>query len=90
MALACLQFSHSVVDKLTLGDPVDSSMPGFPVHHQLVELVQTLGHPVSNAFQPSHPLLSPSPAAFSLFQRISSSHQAARVLELQLQHQSLQ
>ena len=52
-----------------LCDPMDSSMPGIPVHHQLLELAQT--HQVNDAIQPSHPLLSPSPPAFNL-----SQHQA--------------
>ena len=43
-------------------------MPGFPVHHQIPELTQTHVHRVSDAFQPSHPLSSPSPPAFNLFQ----------------------
>ena len=47
---------------LTLGDPMDHSMPGCPVHYQLPELAQTHVHRVSDAIQPSHPLLSPSPA----------------------------
>ena len=81
---------------LTLCIPMDSSMPGFPVHHQLPELAQTHVHRVSDALQPSHPLSSPSPPAFSLsqhqdlFQWVSSLHQMAKVLELQLQHQSFQ
>ena len=64
--------------------------PGLLVHHQLPELAQTHVHQVSDAIQPSHPLLSPSPPAFNLsqhqglFQRVSSSHQVAKVLELQL------
>ena len=49
----------------TLCDPVDCSTPGFPVHHQLLELTQTHVHRVGDAIQPSHPLSSPSPA-FSL------------------------
>ena len=53
---------------LTLCDPMDYSMPGFPVHHQLPELAQTHVHRVSDAIQPSHPLLSPSPPAFNLSQ----------------------
>ena len=63
----------------TLCDPVDCSMPGLPLHHQLLELAQTHVHQVSDAIQPSHPLLSPSPPAFNLsqhqglFQRVSSS-----------------
>ena len=81
---------------LTLCKPMDCSMPGFPVHHQLPELTQTHVHWVGDAIQPSHPLLSPSPPAFSLsqhqglFQWVSSSHQVAKVLEFQLQHQSFQ
>ena len=80
----------------TLSDPVDCSTPGFPVLHQLSELAQTHVHWVSDAIQPSHPLSSPSPAAFCLFQRqglfqwVGSSHQVAKVLELQLQPQSFQ
>jgi len=51
---------------LTLCDPLDNSTPGFPVHHQLLELVQTHVHRVSDAIQLSYPLLSPSPLAFNL------------------------
>ena len=75
---------------------MDCSAPGFPVHHQLVELAQPHVHQVGYAIQPSHPLLSPSPSAFSLsqhqglFQWVSSSYQVAKVLEFQLQHQSFQ
>ena len=81
---------------LTLCNPMDCSTPGFPVHHQLPELAQTHIHWVSDAIQPSHPLLSLSPPAFNLcqhqvlFQWVSSLHQVAKVLELQLQHQSFQ
>ena len=81
---------------LTFCDPTDCSMPCFPVHHQLPELAQTHIHWVSDAIQPSHPLLSPSPPAFNLsqlqgiFKWVSSLHQVAKVLEFQLQHQSLQ
>ena len=77
-----------------LCDPMDCSTSSFPVHHQLPELAQTRVHRVSDAIQPSHPLSSPSPPAFNLsqhqglFQRVSSSHQVAKILELQLQHQS--
>ena len=75
---------------------MDCSTQGFPVHHQLWEFAQTLVYWVSDAIQPSHPLLSPSPPAFNLshhqglFQWICSSHQVAKVLEFQLQHQSFQ
>ena len=73
---------------------MDSSTPGLHVHHQLPEFTQTQVHWVSDAIQPSHPLSSPSPPAFnlsqhqSLFEWVSSSHQVAKVLEFQLQHQS--
>ena len=53
----------------TLCDPMDCSIPGFPVHHQLSELAQTHVHRVRDAIQPSYPLLSPSPPAFNLSQR---------------------
>ena len=77
-----------------LCDPMDCSMPGSPVHSQLPELAHTHVHRVSDATQPSHPLSSPSPPAFSLsqhqglFQGVSSLHQLAKVLELQFQHQT--
>ena len=53
---------------LTLCDPTGCGMPGLPVHHQLPELTQTHVHRVSDAIQPSHPLLSPSPPTFILSQ----------------------
>ena len=62
------QFSSVAQSCLTLCDPMDCSMLGFPVHHQLLELVQTHVHQVSDAIQPSHPLSSPSPLAFNLSQ----------------------
>ena len=89
-----VQFSSVTQSCLTLFDPTDCSTPGFPVHHQLPEFTQTHVHWVCHAIQPSHPLSSPSPPAFNvsqhqgLFQWISSSHQVAKVLELQ--HQSFQ
>ena len=81
---------------LTLCNPMGCSTPGFPVHHKLPELAQTHVHQVGEAIQMSHPLSSPSPPAFNLsqyqglFQWVSSLHQVARVLELQLQYQSFQ
>ena len=56
-------YQFSSVSQLcpTLCDPMDCSMPGFPVHHQLLELAQTHVHQVSDTIQPSHPLSSPSP-----------------------------
>ena len=84
-----VQFSRSVIsDSLQLRD--------HPVHNQLPELTQTHVHRVGDAIQLSYPLSSPSPPAFnfsqhqSLFQRVSSLHQVAKVLEFQLQHQSFQ
>ena len=80
---------------LTLCDPMNSSTPAFPVHHQLLEFTQTHVHWVGDAIQPSHSLSSPSPAINlsqhrGLFQWVSSSHQVAKVLTFQLQHQSFQ
>ena len=62
------QFSSVAQSCLILCDPVDCSMPGFPVHHQLPEPTQTHVHHVGDAVQPSHPLSSPSPLAFNLSQ----------------------
>ena len=56
-----VQFSRSVVSDSA--NPMNSSTPGLPVHHQLPEFTQTHVHRVSDAIQPSHPLLSPSPPA---------------------------
>ena len=73
---------------------MDCSMPGVPAHHQLLEPTQTHVQRVSDANQQSHPLSSPFPPAFNLFQHqglfqwISSSHQVAKILEFQLQHSS--
>ena len=53
---------------LTLCNPMDSSMPGFPVFYHLLELAQTHVHWVSDAIQPSHPLLPPFPPAINLYQ----------------------
>ena len=75
---------------------MNRSMTGLPVHHQLLEFTQTHVHWVSDAIQLSHPLSSPSSPALNLaqhqglFQWVSSSHQVAKVLEFQLQHQSHQ
>ena len=60
------QLSSVAQSCLTLCDPIDCSMPGFLVHHQLQELTQTHVHWVGDAIQPSHPLSSPSPPAFNL------------------------
>ena len=60
---AILQFSSVAQSCPTLCDPMNLSTPGLPVHHQLLEFTQTHVHRVSDAIQPSHPLLSPSPPA---------------------------
>ena len=94
LAPTVMHFSSVAQSCPTLCDPMDCSMPGFPVHHQLWELAQTHVHWVSDAIQPSHPLSSTSPPAFSLsqhhglFKWVTSSHQVAKVLEFQ--HQSFQ
>ena len=51
-----VQFSSVAQSCLILCDPMDCSMPGFPVHHQLLELTQTHVHRVGDAIQPFHPL----------------------------------
>ena len=91
-----VHFSSLAQSCLTLCHPIDYSTPGLPVHRQIQEFIQTHVHWVGYAIQPSHPLSSPSPPGFNLsqhqglFQWVSSSHQVAKVLEFQLQHQSFQ
>ena len=94
--IICIYFVHimcvfisdqirSVVQSCpTLCDPMNRSTPGLPVHHQLLEFTQTHVQRVSDAIQPSHPLLSPSPPApnpsqhQSLFQWVNSLHDSAK------------
>ena len=77
--ISSVQFSSVSQLCPTLCDPMNCSMPGLPVHHQLLEFTQTHVHWVSDAIQPSHPLSSPSPPApnpsqlQSLFQWVNSS-----------------
>ena len=71
----------------------EDEMAGW--HHQLPEFTQTHVHQLGDAIQPSHPLSSPSPALNpskhqSLFQWVNSSHEVAKILEFQPQHQSFQ
>ena len=90
------QFNSLTKSCPTLFNPMTHSTPGLPVHHQLLEFTQTHVHRVSDAIQPSHPLSSPSPPAPNpsqyqgLFQWVNSSHEVAKVLEFQLQHESFQ
>ena len=91
-----IQFSSAAQLCLTLCNPMNLSTPGLPTHHQLLEFTQTHVHWVGDAIQPSHPLSSPSPPALNLsqhqglFKWVTSSHQVAKGLEFQLQHQSFQ
>ena len=78
---------------LTLCDPMDCSTPGLPVHHQLLKLTQTHVHWVSDTIHPSGVPLSFCLQSFQhqgLFQWVNSSHEVAKVLEFQLQHQCFQ
>ena len=71
-------------------------MPGFPVHHQLLKLIQIHVRQAGDAIQSFHPLLTPSPPTLNLsqhqglFKQVCSKHQVAKVLEFQPQHQSVQ
>ena len=91
-----IQVTSVVQSCPTLCDPMNCSTPGLPIHHQLPESIKTHVHSVGDAIQPSYPLSSPSPPALTLsqnqglFQWVSSWHQIATVLVLQLQHQSFQ
>ena len=91
MLICCCSVAQSF---LTLCQPMDHSMPGSTVLHHLPEFAQTHVCWVDDAIQPSHPLSSLSPPAFNIsqcqghFQWVGSSHQVAKVLELQ--HKSFQ
>ena len=88
--------SVQLLSRVRLCDPINRSTPSLPVHHQLPEFTQTHVHLVSDAIHPSHPPSSPSPPALNLSQHqglckwVSSSHEVAKGLEFQLQHQSFQ
>ena len=91
-----IPFSSGTQSCPTLCDPMNRSTPGLPVQYQLPEFTQTDVHRVSDAIKPSHPLSPPSPPDPNpsqhqgLFQWVNSSHEVAKVLEFQLQHQSYQ
>ena len=91
-----VQFSSVAQSCPTLWDPGNHGTPGLPVRHQLPEFTQTHVHWVGDDIQPSHPLSSSSPLVPNpsqhrgLFQWVNSSHEVAKVLEFQLQHQSFQ
>ncbi|CAM9604088.1 unnamed protein product [Rangifer tarandus platyrhynchus] len=92
-----IQFSSVAQSCLTLCDPMDCSTPGFPVHHQLPKLAQIHVHRVSDAIQPSHPLLSsrlqsfPASGSFQMSQFFASDVQntgisaSASVLPMNIQ-----
>ena len=92
-----VQFSSVTQSCPTLCDPMNHSIPGFPVHHQLPEFTQTHVLRVGDAIQPlilCHlllllPTVPPSIRVFSN-ESVNSSHEVAKVLEFQLQHQSFQ
>ena len=80
------QFSSVTQSRPTLCDPMDCSTPGFPVHHQLPELTQTHVHWVSDAIQPSHPVIPfsrlqsfPASGSFSMTQFFASGGQSTGV-----------
>ena len=85
-----VQFSSVTQSCPTLCDPMNRSMPGLPVHHQLPAFTQIHVHRVSDAIQPSHPQSSSSPPApnlsqhQSIFQWVNSLHEVSKVLEFQL------
>ena len=90
MSYPYFQLSTVIQSCPTLCDPMNHSLPGFPIIHQLPESIQTHVHWVGDAIQPSHPLLSPSPPALNLSQHQGPFKWVAKVLEFQLQHQSFQ
>ena len=86
MSYVCVLSCFSCVRLTTVGSIVSQWPHARLPYHQILGLTQTQVHPVGDAIQPSHPLLSPSPPAFSLsqnqglFKWVSSSHQVAKVL----------
>ena len=86
-----VQFSSVAQSRPTVCNPMDCSMPGLLVHHQLLEFTKIMSIDSVMPSKPSHPLSSPSPPALSLsqhqglFKRVNSSHEVAKVLEFQLQ-----
>ena len=88
--------SVQLLSHVSLCDSMNRSTPGLSVHHQLLKFTQTHVYQVGDAIQPSHPLSSPSPPAPNpsphqgLFPWVNSSHEVAKVLEFQPQHQSFQ
>ena len=96
IALGVVQFSSVAQLCQTLSDPMDCSMPGFPVHHQLPELTQIPVHRMGDDIHHSHASVVPFPSCLQSFPASGSLqmsqffHQLAKVLEFQLQDQSFQ
>ena len=94
LIISLIQFSSVTQLCRTLCNPMNFSMPGLPVHHQLLGSTQIHVQLVGDAIQSSHPLTFPSPPCFNLsqhqglFKWVSSLYQVAKVLGFQLQHQS--
>ena len=71
-SFSSIQFSSVAQSCPTICNPMDCSTPGFPIHHQLPEFTQTHVHQVSDAIQPSHPLLSPFSSSLQSFPALGS------------------
>jgi len=71
------QFSSVALSCPTLCDPMHCSTPGLPVHHQLLEFIQTHVHRVSDAIQPFYPLLSPFPPALNPWEGLGAGGEGA-------------
>ena len=95
-SLSSVQFLSVAQSCPALCDPMNWSTPDLPDHHQFPEFTQTHVHWVGDDIQPSHPLSAPSPHTINLSQHqgllqwVSSSHEVAKVLQFQLQYQTLQ
>ena len=80
----------------TLCDPMNYNKPGLPFPHHLPKFAQVHVHCISDAIQPSHPLMPSSPSSLNLsqlqglFQWVGCSHQVTKIQELQPQHRSFQ
>ena len=77
VVIVLVQFTPVAQSCQALCDPMNHTMPGLPVHHQLPEFIQTHVHRVGDAIQPSHPLLFPSPLAFNLSKHQGLSNELA-------------
>ena len=83
-ATRCMVVVVQLPSHVRLSNPMDCSMPASPPFTTSQEFAQIHVYLVSDGIQPSHPLPRPSPPALSFSQQVGSSHQVAKVLELQL------